>query len=543
MVKCKICNKEFKSSRGLSIHIKTQHKINMEEYYLKYLNGEKTYCEYCGKDTKFINIEQGFRKYCSMSCTNKSPDHVSNCKKTFIEKYGVENPSQLNEVKEKKKKTTLKNYGVEHALQSEEIRNKFKETCLKRYDAGSPLQSDKIKEKVKNTCLERYDVSRVTKLDQYKNKQKETCLKRFGTEYASQNEKIKNKMSNKSLTRFYYYLKNNNIIKPNFKFEEYIGSENYKKYSWKCCKCETNFTDHIDNGHIPKCPTCYPKIVCMSKPEKEVSDFCKQYYPNLIENSRSIIPPLELDIYIPEKKLAIEFDGLYWHSEINGNKDPNYHLNKTLQCEEKGIQLIHIFEDEWLNKQDIVESIIKSKLGIYDQKIYARKTEFKFVSHEKANQFLFDNHLQGEINGQHFGLYYNDELVSLISISKPRFNKNYNYELLRFCNKKNTQVIGSLSKLVKNFKKLNSGTIISYCDRRYSDSKNYSNIGFEQISITKPSYYYIKYFDRYNRMKFQKYKLVDKLPIFDSNLTEWQNMQLNDYDRIFDCGNFVFQYC
>jgi hypothetical protein len=630
VIKCALCDKEFKKIVGLGIHVRAMHKeIPIEEYYLKYINPNSNICKSCGKNTKFANISRGFYDYCSPGCvlknkniqekiketnlerygseyqieTKKTRDKIKKTnlekygveysfqsesvkekiKEVNLEKYGVENYSQTKEgreriskrvkeewknpeIQENRKKGYLKSLGVDHPLKSKEIIEKRKKTCLKKYGGIAPICDENIKnkmfetnikkygskivlsnsniqEKIKKTNLERYGSEYIMKLDEFKEKSKQTCLDRYGVNNISKLDEIKEKLKDKNLKNMYVKLLNSDRlkekVKPNFKLDKYKGCDHNNKYSWICCKCNNEFKDHIDDGHIPKCPFCYPLLVGTSKGEKEVSDFCKQYYPNLIENSRSIIPPLELDIYIPEKKLAIEFDGLYWHSEINGNKDPNYHLNKTLQCEEKGIQLLHIFEDEWLNKQDIVKSIIKSKLGIYDQKIYARKPEFKFVSHEKANQFLFDNHLQGTIKSKHYGLYHNNELVSLISISKPRFNKNYEWELLRFCNKKNTQVTGSLSKLIKNFRKTNHGSIISYCDKRYSYGSGYINSGFEQISITKPSYYYIKYFDRYNRMKFQKHKLEEQLEIYDSNLTEWQNMQLNEYDRIFDCGNLV----
>jgi hypothetical protein len=654
---CKICNKKFKNKRGLISHLK-KHKLNIEEYYLKYI-GKKTYCEYCGKETKFSSLENGYQTFCSRTCANKSPKRIKNYKQICLKRYGVENPSQLNEIKEKKKQSTIKHYGVEHLFQLPEFKEKYKKICLKKYGVEHPLQSDIIKEKKKQTCLEKYDVEHpfrseeiknkikntmlekynvptflqskefkekykktclerygyeshnssniikekkketclekygvehvlqlkefkekvkktnlekygvehIFQLPEFKEKTKQTCLERYGVVHQLQCEEIKEKVKKTNLEKYGVktilqlesFIKSNNIkrkkkkfisffnsdrfknkVKPNFSLNEYKGCDHNNKYSWTCTKCNNEFKDHIDDGRIPRCPTCYSLSAGFSLSEKEISNFCKKYYPHLIENSRSIIPPLELDIYIPEKKLAIEFDGLYWHSDYMLN-DPNYHLNKTQLCEKKGIQLIHIFEDEWLNKQDIVESIIKSKLGIYDQKIYARKTEFKSVSQDESDEFLFDNHLQGSVRGQNFGLYHNNELISLITVGKPRYNKDYKYELYRFCNKKNIQVIGGLSKLIKNFQKSHTGSIISYCDRRYSNGNGYLNSGFVFVNKTSPSYFHIKNYQKYNRLKFQKHKLEEQLEIYDPNLTEWQNMQLNDYDRIFDCGNLIFE--
>src|SRR5690606_3197267 len=124
-----------------------------------------------------------------------------------------------------------------------------------------------------------------------------------------------------------------------------------------------------------------------------------------------VIPPLELDIYIPEKKLAIELNGVYWHS--SKFKDKNYHLNKTIECEKGGIQLLHIFDFEWEQKQDIWKSVIANKLGLTDRKVYARKCTVKDVPINDGYNFFQENHLQGGLSkGKHIGLYHNDVLVS-----------------------------------------------------------------------------------------------------------------------------------
>ena len=177
---------------------------------------------------------------------------------------------------------------------------------------------------------------------------------------------------------------------------------------------------------------CYPYLSNNSYCEKEVIEFVKSIYNGvIINNNRKIIAPYELDIYLPEKKLAIEFDGLFWHNDKSG-KDKNYHLDKTEKCEKQGIQLIHIFEDEWIEKQIIVKSIIKSKIGIYDKKIYARKCQIKEIAIKDKNDFLRMNHLQGEDHSQiKLGLFYENELVSVMTFGKPRFNKKYDFEYMK----------------------------------------------------------------------------------------------------------------
>jgi very-short-patch-repair endonuclease len=296
------------------------------------------------------------------------------------------------------------------------------------------------------------------------------------------------------------------------------------------------------NDH-PRCLKCYPFI--KSNIEIELQDFCKEYFneSELLFNDKTIISPLELDVVIPSIRLAVELNGNYWHSEVQGNKDSNYHLSKTDAAKSKGYQLIHIFEDEWVNKKDIVKSILINKFGKTPNRVYGRKCKIVNLTNKIAKQFLNDNHIQGFIGGTHYGLEHNNTLVSILTVGKPRFNKNYDYEILRFCNKLNHSVIGGLSKLIKNIKNPKK-SIISYADKRYGDGLGYINIGFKKINESSPNYWYFSNKTkllRESRIKYQKHKLKDILKSFDPKLTEFQNMVNNGYDRIWDCGNIVLE--
>jgi len=281
--------------------------------------------------------------------------------------------------------------------------------------------------------------------------------------------------------------------------------------------------------------------------EKEIVEFLSDINIDFDINSSSIIKPLELDIYIPLYKLAIEMDGLYYHSSNKvelENKD--YHLNKTKYCKEKGIQLFHIFETEWIHpqKQKIWKSIIKNKLKL-SQKIYARKCQICQVSSNKAMEFLENNHLQGKCNSSiNIGLYYEDELVSIMTFGKSRYDKKIDWELLRFCNKINYSIVGAASRLFKNFLKKYVGSVVSYADMRRSTGGLYKNLGFELSHESGPNYFYWKEMQEYleSRIQYQKHKLKNKLKEFDPNLTETENMYNNGYRKIFDCGNQVWIY-
>ena len=588
MVKCEICGKNFKTFSGLAIHLKKE-KITAKEYYDEYLNGIK-YC-YCGKDSKFKNLEYGYLQYCSVTCMNKSTEHKEKIKQSNIKKYGVSCIFQLVETQNKIKDTILERYGVTHQSQSSSFKEKFKKTCLENYGVDSPLKSSLVIEKIKKTNLEKYgcenvfqneqikEKSKQTMLDKYNvenaskcpilqekkkqtfidrygvnqpfqnsdiwNKVKKTFLEKYGVDNISKLEEIKEQKRQSQRKTFYNLLITSDRLKskctPNF--INYTGKNTM--YSWTCTTCNTIFESNIDDGCIPRCPICYPvSPTGTSLIEKEITDFCKLYFDNIIENDRTLLNGKEIDIYIPEINLGIEFDGLYWHSEIGCKIGKDYHNYKLNTLLEKNISLIHIFEDEWYSKQNIVKSILLSKMGKIENKIFARKCTIEIIANDIARKFYFENHMQDYINGIHIGLINNGNLVSLLTMGKPRFNKKYEWEIYRFCNVLNTTVVGGLSKLLNYFdKNYNPANILTYVDRRYGIGVGYLKCGFDLIDTTQPNYYYMKnYTNRISRLQFQKHMLESKLEIFDSNLTEWENMQLNGYDRIWDCGNYVYEW-
>ena len=250
----------------------------------------------------------------------------------------------------------------------------------------------------------------------------------------------------------------------------------------------------------------------------------------------------QLDLFMPSKKIAVDFDGVYTNSELNV-KGKHYHLGRTKQCSSSGVQLLHIFETEWVEKNAIVKSIINAKLGVFEKRIFARKCDVRQLESSVKNSFLDKNHLQGSDKSSiKLGLFFNNELVSVMTFGVSRYNKKYQYEIHRFCNKLNHQIIGGASKLLNAFHKSHNPTsIITYSDMRYSDGKFYEKLGFTKTGVSNPNYFYFKNsLKLMSRVQFQKHKLHEKLDIFDESLTEWDNMKINGYDRIWDCGNIIY---
>lgn len=259
----------------------------------------------------------------------------------------------------------------------------------------------------------------------------------------------------------------------------------------------------------------------------------------IIKNYRD---DFELDVYIPERNIGIELNGVYWHS--NNKKDKNYHINKTNYFKKRGITLLHIWDYEWNYKQNIVKSIILSKLGMISNIVYARKCDIYLPTKREKINFFNENHLQGNCNSKYeIALKYDNEIVSMISFGKRSLGRTNEFELIRFSNLLNYQVIGAASKLLSNFIKNHPhiSKIKTFADLRYSDGNLYNVLGFEYKRISKPNYFYVKNGKIYNRIQFQKHKLKNKLEIFDSELSEWENMAINGYDRVYDCGNMVFE--
>lgn len=334
-------------------------------------------------------------------------------------------------------------------------------------------------------------------------------------------------------------------ITPLFDMTEYIGAGQGIKYNFKCNRCGSTFESRIANGHIPLCPTCdYKHFNGNSKMENELISILEK--ENVLEKSnRTVLNGKELDILIPDKKIAIEFNGIYWHSELNG-KSKNYHLDKTLKCEEKEIQLLHIFENEWVEKKDIVLSIIDAKLGKFEKRFYARKCIVTEITITETDKFLETNHLQGKDKSWiKLGLFFDDELVAVMTFDNSRCDKKYHYELHRFCSKMGYQIIGGASKLFKYFKlHYSPESVITYVDRRYATGASYDHLGFTKGGISSPNYFYFKVGTTklISKTQFQKHELKDMLVEFNPALTEWENMQINGFDRIWDCGNYVFEW-
>lgn len=485
---------------------------------------------------------------------------VEKARNTCIYRYGVSNPLQDNtiqekvratrkkklasnpnfnkEINEKAKATKINKYGsLENA--SKVAKEKREKTCIEKYRAKSPLESEEIKSKISNTLNERYGVSNPSQIEGVQYKVKNTILSKYGSysnmRTSEQRRLFKEKIHNENMEKY----RKVDFHKLGF---EYFEKENLP---WvKCLKCGKEFEVMLPPSHIKSlhCMDCDPVLMSSSIERDLVEEIRSWGIQNIATNDRKILNGKELDIYLPDYNLAIEYDGCYWHN--SEKKDKKYHLEKTLACKEKGIHLIHIFDEELFNKRELTLDMLKKMMNI-SNKIWARNCDIVELSDKDYKSFVEDNHLQGYTPAKvRLGLLYKGSIVAVMSFSKPRFTKDVEWELNRYCEIMGSVVVGGKEKLLKYFEKAYSPkSIISYCDIRWFKGTSYEKMGFRKIKTSEPNYKYFKsgYYDFHSRLEFQKHKMKDiKGFLFDENLSEYENMRNNGYLRIFDCGNMVF---
>lgn len=336
-----------------------------------------------------------------------------------------------------------------------------------------------------------------------------------------------------------------NVLLPyfNLKLVDSIYEGARYKHKWLCEKCGDTFKQEwnkIQQNRYP-CPTCVPRISGESRGELEVYEFLIGLGLDVERHNKSLLNGSEIDMYIKIHNLAIEYNGLYWHN--SEKKEKTYHKKKTDDCESMGIQLIHIFEDEWIFRKDIVESRLKYLLGLQTNIINARQCTIKKVSNEDKDNFLIKNHIQSRDIGSsvRLGAYYNNSLVAIMTFGPPSISKGDNnidgqWEMKRFCSEINLIINGIAGKLLSHFKKNYPWKkIITFADRRWSTGKLYRILGFEEIRKTDPGYWYIKGLNRIHRYKLRK-KFDEPKDVPERILRESEG-----YVQIYDSGHIRFE--
>lgn len=477
-------------------------------------------CELCGNETvlryyKYLENKNRHNFYSCKKCSNIKRE------KTSLQKFGVTNYAKTEECKEKISKNNMQKYGVKTTLLEKSTKEKIDKKIYELYGVKNILSSKEIKEKSKKTMLKKYGSEHYSKTLDFYNKT-----------YNRWEKDALKKLKRYNIKDFILKKDRTIDIKCDSGFDHYFNITSKNLYQRK--ELQNNILCTVCNSLISQ---------KQSGKELQIVNFIKENYNgSIIENDKKIIS--ELDIYLPNLNLGIEFNGIFWHSNIYKKK--YYHLNKTEKCEEKNINLIHIYEYDWIYKQDIVKSMILNKLGIIYNKIYARQTEIKEINDNKLiKNFLENNHIQGFVGSKiKIGLFYKNELISLMIFkeNKKILTKRNNYKLLRFCNKLNTSIIGGESKLLNYFiKKYEPSEILTYVDRSWSKGNLYSKLGFDLIGKTKPNYtYYDLKCNKYNRFNLRKNVIIKKH--YNPNKSKFEIIKDLGYLKVYNSGNLKFLY-
>lgn len=499
-------------------------------------------CEVCKNLLPFGSLTIGYRSCSNRKCTS---DDQSKRIKDWRHSQPFE---KLEEMRIKSiENRGVQNYRTGPYENKNEINIKRAETNLVRYGKKNPMQIDDFKSKAVQTLIEKYGSDNYFKTEDFRKKAEATCLEKYGNVIPMRASTVSQKMIETLLKNSFDKVNERLKLSNLTLLDSYKGTG--KSYNFECTACHNKLSGWL-RYDLPICRVCNPIIRSRSKEEIELFDFLKNYIDDLVPNSR-ILNGVEYDILSPSFKIAIEYCGLYYHSEReksnSSSKSKDYHLNKLKNAEAHGYRLITIFSDEWINKKELVKSRLLHIFGKDNRVIGARKTHICEISNNEARIFFENNHLMGHYNAKiNYALKLNDEIVSCMSFGEKRIFTNSSknigeYELIRFASKGN--VIGAASKLFKHFvKEKNPDKIISYADLRWSNGNIYKILGFELESISDPGYWYTSdYCSREHRFKYRKSILIKNTPDLDY-LTEWEIQQMNGFDRVWDCGQMKWKW-
>lgn len=461
-------------------------------------------CEQCGKNVK---VDQNtVHKFCSLLCASLS-----------------------EKTKKRRKTTSMQRFGVSVPSKNEEVRKRISETFREK----SEEEKQSIQKKRTRTNIKKYGVSVASKNEEVRKRTQKTNLKKYGTEYGLQNEEVKRKIAETN--------RKNHEGRHNFQFHltpstiSQLGDRDWllNEYSTKSA---SQIAKEIGCGYLVVINRLrafgveeIKKSYNVSSYENILYDFLTEHGFEVERSNRSLLSGKEIDLYIPQFKLGIEFNGIYWHSL----KPKNHLVLKTNLATEKGISLVHLNEHDIDDEERFrkIKSILLNKLNKTENRLFARKLALLPVSKKEQREFLKENHLQRPISSKIcLGLYNNEELVQIVSFGKPRFNKNFEWELLRSASKLNTTIVGGFERLIKSF---NSTSIISYVDRLYFNGMSYFK-NWEFLGSTSPGYYWTNGKEVLSRYQCQRRFLK-------GDGTEDEIMQKRGFYKNWNCGNLIFK--
>lgn len=508
--------------------------ITLRLHMIQYNITERTRCATCNNITPWCKTRKIFKRFCSKDCVDykiileatmktccikyggppNSCEEIKNKKKkTNLERYGVEWTTRSNKVLEARRIKNLERYGVENVLSSHIVRDEIKQKLIEKYGVDVPAKSKEIRQKMKNTCMERYGVENVFSSIDFIEKSKQTNFDNHGFEYVLSSPNIREKIKQTTFNKYGVENVSQRSVDPNslklLKDPEWLYNKHIiLKYTQSKIAQILNVDVSIINRYLKEAnvDVCYYKQ--SSQAERDLVDWFNELNICTIKtNDRTLLYPNEIDVLLPEKNLAIEYNGLFWHSEQVG-KDISYHSSKTNKCAYQNIDLIHIFENEWISKQNIIKSFIERRLDIAVNVI-----DFiyeKIQDRDIVNSFYENNSLKcSNFNNNFIGLYNTHELVCIIEFQQ--FSNTTSVVNIVFKNGYTIKQVDNVLSLI--FSDMTNIVVVE--DRRYPM--------FSFLSTVK---------DMYNTTTFPSRHYIDK-----------KSTSIVDYETeywIWDCGKTIY---
>ena len=441
---------------------------------------------------------------------------------------------QTDEFKEKSRATQEASYGTWYSA-SPEGRARYREIMLGKHGVPEYFQSEEFKEKSMATLQATRGVDNISQTQEWHDKVATTSMAKYGAAHYAQSQVYKHPA----------------IEKYDAMMEPYGCKVSYmhdkQRIEFKCDKCGSTCIEQYQliewrtMHRITPCTVCYGKNSSVSVEEKDLREFVESLGVEVTHYDRNFLGNYGADIVVESHKVIVEYDGIYWHSELY--KDSNYHLEKKLLAQEKGYTLVHVFSDEWIYKRDIVKSRLRYLLGAPGlNKVYARECRVDTVDINEYRAFLERNHIQGSVNSRWaYGLYQGKKLLSLMTFGMSRFEKD-TVELLRFCSDREYSVPGAAGKLFKHFVDAHPEVagMTSYADMRWSTGDAfYTKLGFTLESMSSPGYFIVDGDVRRNRMGFTRSRIARP---GDEGKTEHEITLERGLFRIYDCGQYKYRW-
>ena len=490
-------------------------------------------------------------------------DRLQKTRKTKLEKHGDEkwqNGKQISETKRRKaaedssyyknaldkgRKTKLEKYGDENFSNPE----KTKITKLERY--GDPSYTNR--EKSKKTCMERYGVESFSQSSQYKESSRQTCIERYGVPYFMQSDEGKEMISHRNNTNYY-----NNVIcrpdgeiEPLFSVEEYCQKTPMTQFKWRCKRCGSIFTgpqtitwnNCAEDGQVARCLTCHPVDIGKSEKQREIIQFVNKVTQGaFVPEDRKHICPYEIDMLNEKLMLGIEFDGIYWHCHFNGNPD-NHLAAKTDMCNQKGITLVHVFEDEWDERKKQCKAMLQQIISA-DSKAQFHNASVVHISENECRKFLDENSYDifSKPSRFNYGLINEGKLISCMTLSW--FNNKA--LVTNICNSTaicTTQTYHMFIDFIQNEFSITHSiqSIQMNIDNRWPQDTLMNELKFNEVKKTAPSFWLIDMNEGWKRKcKGVNKKVLNQYGSYTNNNRK-QFMYDNNLTYIVDCGCTVYE--